>query len=263
MKLSIITVNLNNADGLRKTIESVVNQTSHDFEYIVVDGASTDGSVDVIEQYSGKISYWISEPDAGIYQAMNKGILKAQGEYCLFLNAGDYLCTPSVIREIFDFNFEDEIIYGNIVNIKNHKRTVGKGIANSEIGLYDLIYNRINHQACFIKRNLFLRFGLYSEKYTIASDWKFFLDTIITGNVTVRYVDKEISYFDQEGISSLNRSKAYEETMYILNKTIPSRILLSCYQLRRYKESRYIRFYDKLVSNKVVMRLYKNVFRKV
>lgn len=79
MKLSIITINRNNAAGLRRTIESVVSQTYTDFEYIIIDGASTDGSVEVIKEYSDKITYWVSEPDTGIYNAMNKGILKAQG----------------------------------------------------------------------------------------------------------------------------------------------------------------------------------------
>ena len=87
MKLSIITVNRNNKDGLEKTIRSVIRQTSHDYEYIIIDGASTDGSPEIIRNYEENITYWISEPDTGIYNAMNKGIRKAQGDYCLFLNS--------------------------------------------------------------------------------------------------------------------------------------------------------------------------------
>ena len=89
MKLSVITINFNNRDGLRKTIESVVNQTYNDFEYIIIDGGSTDGSVDVIKEYADRIDYWVSEPDKGIYNAMNKGIDVAKGEYCIFMNSGD------------------------------------------------------------------------------------------------------------------------------------------------------------------------------
>ncbi|MDR2910496.1 MAG: glycosyltransferase [Bacteroidales bacterium] len=91
MKLSIITINLNNVAGLQKTIESVVKQTFTDYEYIVIDGGSTDGSADIIKQHANKITYWVSEPDKGIYNAMNKGIRVAKGEYCLFLNSGDWL----------------------------------------------------------------------------------------------------------------------------------------------------------------------------
>jgi glycosyltransferase involved in cell wall biosynthesis len=89
MKLSVITINYNNAIGLRKTIESVVNQTFRDYEYIIIDGGSTDGSVDVIKEYADKIDYWVSEPDKGIYNAMNKGVAAAHGEYTNFLNSGD------------------------------------------------------------------------------------------------------------------------------------------------------------------------------
>ena len=101
MKFSIITINYNNCEGLRRTIESVVNQTCHDFEYIIIDGGSTDGSVDVIKQYADQIDYWVSEPDKGIYNAMNKGVAVAKGEYCLFLNSGDSLHNNSALAKVF------------------------------------------------------------------------------------------------------------------------------------------------------------------
>ena len=89
--LSIITVNLNNCDGLQKTIDSVVGQTFTDYEWIVIDGGSMDGSRELIEQYADCLAYWCSEPDNGIYNAMNKGISRATGEWLLFLNSGDSL----------------------------------------------------------------------------------------------------------------------------------------------------------------------------
>ncbi|MEP7170167.1 MAG: glycosyltransferase, partial [Bacteroidota bacterium] len=97
---SIITVNLNNAAGLKKTIESVVTQTFNDVEYIIIDGASTDGSKEVIKNYETKISYWVSEKDTGIYNAMNKAIKKAKAEYCLFLNSGDSLTNKKVLNDV-------------------------------------------------------------------------------------------------------------------------------------------------------------------
>src|SRR5690606_27175837 len=99
MKLTVITVNLNNAQGLSKTITSVLTQTILPFEYIVIDGGSTDNSLDIIERNSAKISYWISEPDKGVYEAMNKGIKQANGDYLLFLNSGDYLINDRVIED--------------------------------------------------------------------------------------------------------------------------------------------------------------------
>jgi glycosyltransferase involved in cell wall biosynthesis len=100
IKLSIITINYNNRDGLEKTIRSVIDQRFTDFEFIVIDGGSTDGSVDNIRKYENKINYWCSEKDAGIYNAQNKGIKKAKGEYCLFLNSGDFLYNEDVLNKI-------------------------------------------------------------------------------------------------------------------------------------------------------------------
>src|SRR5690348_17657794 len=100
-KLSIITINLNNVKGLQKTMESVFAQTFTDYEYIIIDGGSTDGSVSEIKKHQNKLVYWISENDKGIYNAMNKGIVKANGEYILFMNSGDYLYTDNTIKEVF------------------------------------------------------------------------------------------------------------------------------------------------------------------
>ena len=120
MKLSIISINRNNASGLRKTIESVVSQTYTDFEYIIIDGASTDGSIGVINEFATPLNLpqrekkehpiinWISELDSGIYNAMNKGILKASGEYLLFLNSGDYLYNSEVLKNVFELDFDEE-----------------------------------------------------------------------------------------------------------------------------------------------------------
>ena len=101
-KLSIITVNRNNAGGLKKTIDSVTAQTYTGFEFIIIDGASEDDSPRIIREHAGRLSYWISEPDNGTYDAMNKGIRAATGEYCLFLNSGDFLIHPGVLEEIFN-----------------------------------------------------------------------------------------------------------------------------------------------------------------
>ena len=101
MKLSIITINYNNLAGLQKTIESVVSQTFRDFEWIVIDGGSVDGSRELIERYANSFSYWVSEPDKGIYNAMNKGIVVAKGDYLLFLNSGDWLCDEMALERSF------------------------------------------------------------------------------------------------------------------------------------------------------------------
>ena len=103
MKYSIITVNYNNKEGLRKTIESVISQTFRDFEYIVIDGGSSDGSAELLKEYSDKITYWVSEPDKGIYNGMNKGIAKATGDYLNFMNSGDCFYDQQVLKYHLDF----------------------------------------------------------------------------------------------------------------------------------------------------------------
>ncbi|GAT62862.1 glycosyltransferase family 2 protein [Paludibacter jiangxiensis] len=225
-KLSIISINRNNADGLRKTIESVVSQTFTDFEYIVIDGASTDGSVDIIKQYSGRITYWVSEPDKGIYNAMNKGILKATGEYCLFLNSGDWLVNENILSDIKFYQRIEDIIYGNLIYLYNDKDpSTMFGIIETEITFYNFFATQsIPHQAAFIKRALFEKYGLYDESYSVVSDWLFFVKTIIFGNVSLKYININITNFDPYGISSLSHTYTIEGDKAMEN-TLPSRIL--------------------------------------
>ena len=215
MKLSIITVNLNNADGLRKTIASVVFQTFTDFEYIVIDGGSTDGSVDIIKQYADKITYWVSEQDKGIYNAMNKGILKAKGEYCLFLNSGDYFFSRDSISKLIIENNEDySIIYGNIL-VKEKDKDFVKSYPDVLKFSY-FLYDTLPHPASLIRKSL-LYPDLYNEKFEICSDWEFFILAICKYNCTYKHVNQVISVFYNNGISS-NFKKARQEQKDSLNK---------------------------------------------
>ena len=116
---SIITINLNNSTGLEKTIQSVTTQLFSDFEFIIIDGGSTDNSIDVIKKYESEITSWVSEKDNGIYDAQNKGIAKANGTYCLFLNSGDYLFSKDALKKVFDSNLTEDIVYGNIIYHEN------------------------------------------------------------------------------------------------------------------------------------------------
>ena len=201
MKLSIITINLNNADGLRKTIESVVSQTFTNFEYLVIDGGSTDGSVDVIKQYADKITYWVSEKDKGIYNAMNKGILQAKGEYCLFLNSGDWLADNRILEKISP-ELDEDIVYGNwyqVFDEHNIRKEFFPKIVSFEFLTYEY---SLPHQASFIKRSLFKHFELYDEKLKMVSDWKFYLLAIFKWDCTYKYIGYFISYYNKNGFSS-------------------------------------------------------------
>ena len=187
MKLSIITVNLNNKDCLQKTINSVVSQTFKDFEWILIDGGSTDGSKELIEQFSSHISYWVSEPDKGIYNAMNKGILKAKGEYCLFLNSGDYFANGDVLDKVFAFDFDEDVVYGD--QLWDYGDRMETFESAEKVTLRNFIGSTIPHSGVsFIKREMFEEYGLYDENYRIVSDWKWFLIAVGLGKATTRHI---------------------------------------------------------------------------
>jgi len=196
-KLSIITVNLNNTKGLQKTIESVAKQTFTDYEYIIIDGGSTDGSVDIIKKHADKITYWVSEPDRGIYDAMNKAIKVAKGEWVYFLNSGDGL----VNRSVLDFFLNnilivEDFVYGNILLDDYILKYPEK------LTFFFFYTNTICHQAIFIKRKLFDNFGMYNNALTIVADWEFYLRTIIDKKSTYKYINKTLCKYDLNGMSS-------------------------------------------------------------
>lgn len=202
MKLSVITVNYNNAEGLEKTILSVLDQTFSDFEFIVIDGNSTDGSIDIIQKYTDKISYWISEPDSGIYNAMNKGIKKAKGEFLYFLNSGDYLVVPTVFEQIFkDKIYYTPIIRGNQITDFGTYTQTWINFGNREITLYDMYCSSFHHQATFFNAALFEKYGLYNETYKIVSDWEFSVKIILGGEKST-YINTDIVVYQYGGISS-------------------------------------------------------------
>ncbi|MEO8149861.1 MAG: glycosyltransferase family 2 protein [Bacteroidia bacterium] len=208
---SIITINLNNAHGLKKTIESIFTQTFTDFEYIIIDGASTDESVTVIKGLEQKISYWISEKDAGIYNAMNKGISKATGMYCLFINSGDVLADKDVLKKVADAKPSEEIVYGDIIFAKNNSQQLSKQPDVPQI-IY-MIRGTIFHPASFVQLSVLKKTGGYDESFKIAGDYDFFVKTIIRDKVKTRHLSIVISVFDTTGISNnaINKNPEFEE----------------------------------------------------
>lgn len=206
-KISIITVNYNNKVGLVNTINSVLRQTYYNnIEYIVIDGGSTDGSADLIRQCSEKLFYSVSEKDNGIYEAMNKGIEKATGDYCLFLNSGDYFCNNSVIESAVRY-LDKDIVYGDI---KLNGRMVKKYSSTLDVHYFD--YESLPHPASFIKTSL-LKDRNYDTDFNIISDWIFFRESIARG-VTYRHIDLPISNFFLGGKSSDEKALSKEKEKY-------------------------------------------------
>ena len=281
IQLSIITITYNNADGLRKTLESVAAQTYRDFEHIIVDGGSTDGSVEIIEAYASDMARmasgsvlmgsngdfvavdsqdstlangaqphevtqpaastqpsikWISEKDKGVYDAQNKGITMARGEYCYFLNAGDTFCANDVLEKVFSPNnliaslphhliTAPDIIYGNEVIVDGEGKAVGlaRGVENPSF--VDLYNSCMKHQASFIRRDLFDRFGMYDANMRICSDFDWFFRVIaFHDEVTLQYKDVDIAYFENTGLSYHSPELCARERQQILDRYMSKRM---------------------------------------
>ena len=199
-KFSIITVNYNNLEGLKKTVESVKNQTYKEFEYLVIDGGSTDGSANYLKQNNIFFDYWISEPDSGVYQAMNKGIGKATGEYLLFLNSGDHFYNDEVLEKNHQEIKDSDIIYFDLQVIEGDKQFI-KTYPNTLSFSY-FVEDTLPHPATFIKKEAFVKTNLYKEDFKIVSDWKFFIDAICKYNLSYKRIAQPLSTFYIGGLSS-------------------------------------------------------------
>ncbi|MBE8722312.1 glycosyltransferase family 2 protein [Sphingobacterium pedocola] len=220
MKLSIVTINLNNKFGLLKTFTSIKEQSFQQFEYIVVDGSSNDGSKDVLES-NDRIDKWISEKDSGVYDAMNKGVKMATGQYILFLNSGDILYTSQTLENIFPNLNDVDLLYGDLAF-----DNIGKPVIFNypeKLSIKFLFESSLGHPSTFIKKDLFYQYGNYDTTYRIAADWSFFLICILRHNVSTKHLNQVVSIFDTTGMSSVpdNFQLIQEERQRFLNKEFP------------------------------------------
>lgn len=230
MKLSIITINRNNAIGLEKTIKSVAAQTYKELEYIIIDGASTDGSVEVIKTHESEFAHleWVSEPDKGIYNAMNKGLRMATGDYIQILNSADCLASEDVTERMLaalEKLDKPSILYGNMVKcFPDGHRVVDKSFMGNEITMLGMYRGTLNHDPAYIQRSLLEKYGYYDENLKIVSDWKWYLQAIVLGGEKPEYVDLNVTLFDMTGISENANSKAMiqKERQKVLDELIPA-----------------------------------------
>lgn len=231
MRLSIITINRNNAAGLEKTMQSVAAQTFKEFEYIVIDGASTDGSVEVIKKYEPQLTHlkWVSEPDTGIYNAMNKGLRMVTGDYIQILNSADCLASDDVMERMLaelEKQGNPSILYGNMVKcFPDGRKMVDKCFAGQEITMLGMFTGTLNHDPAYIRRDLFEKYGYYDESLKIVSDWKWYLQAIILGGEKPQYVDMDVTLFDMTGISETNKELDKAERKQVLENLFPRTVL--------------------------------------
>ncbi len=223
MKLSIITINYNDANGLQKTIESIRHQSYQDFQYIVVDGNSHDGSKEIMDQHLDFIDIAISEPDTGIYNAMNKGAKEAIGEYLLFINSGDELYNKSTLESVFNLSFCEDIVSGITLNY-SEKISI-KEVPPKDISLYSFVSGSLPHCSTLIKNTLFKKIGGYRENYRIISDWCFFVEALIKHRCSYKTISTTIARFNLYGISSTSSNKEENEKFSFLEELFGKRIM--------------------------------------
>lgn len=205
-KLSIVTVVYNGVESIENTMLSVINQTYDNIEYIIIDGGSTDGTQDVIKKYSSKISYWNSEQDKGIYDAMNKGIKVASGDWILFLNVGDLFFSENTLLTIQNQLFNCDVLYGKTgIKLKNEDIS----IRNFYPLTLDWKIIPYCHQSVIIKRTL-LTEALFDLKYKIAADYNQYF-RLKAKDVKFKSINEIISIYDSDGFSSLNQKTLLDE----------------------------------------------------
>lgn len=222
-KLSIITVSYNNLAGLRQTCNSISAQTFGDFEWIVVDGGSTDGSKDFLCEHQKDMAWWCSEQDGGIYNAMNKGIAHAQGEYILFLNSGDTLFAPDTLKDVFckAKTPEADIIYGDWTEA--HPRRPGKLCHSPEkVNFYSFASRPLCHQTAFVRTKL-LKQSPYDESYRICSDWAKWLELSRQG-CTFEHISVTICHFVLGGFSYRSVKERRREQERLLREFYPAEL---------------------------------------
>lgn len=217
IKVSIITVNYNNLNGLKKTVSSVKNQSWREYEHIIIDGGSIDGGKEFIAQNDYLFAYSSSEPDTGVYNAMNKGIRVAAGEYILFLNSGDEFVNANSLGKVHRELDGTGIIYCDLKVIDKDGHFIKQ--YPEVLSFSYFVRDTLPHPATFINRKLFYQVGFYDESLTIVADWKFFIDAICKYNVKYKYINKTISCFYLGGLSSKPGSEKIilNEKRFVIN----------------------------------------------
>ena len=249
MKFSIITVNYNNCEGLRKTIESVAAQTCRDYEFIVIDGGSTDGSADVLKEHDKDITYWVSEKDTGIYNGMNKGIAKATGDYLNFMNSGDCFYAADVLQRVADYNSQADIIVGRDYHYDMKKQQGHASIQPPRTSMMHFFVATLDHQSSFIRRELF-NDSPYREDYRLVSDWIFFTEKIVSEGKQVQFIPDIVCRREEGGISDQQWQRNRKEISTWLHSDLPKGVYEDYATLAKLDKTSLYRLFDIIDNTK-------------
>lgn len=208
MIVTIITVCRNHAKELERTIRSVESQTWQEKEYLVIDGASTDDSLDVIKAHEASITRWVSEPDQGIYDAMNKGVKMAQGEWVIFMNAGDTFAGDDTLQRVFGNPLDADVIYGDVIKGELVKK------AEAPRNAHRMFYC---HQSAFVRTSCLREFP-FDIRHRMSADFKQVKQLFLSGK-RFRQLDFPVANFDTQGVSNRNRSAGLYDNIQVIRET--------------------------------------------
>lgn len=250
-RITIATVCLNAANVLERTILSILNQTYKNIEYVIIDGASTDGTLDIIEKYREKISYFISEPDRGVYDAMNKAIRVATGEWIIFMNAGDAFASPYVLDKVFisDYNGYD-VIFGDTITLMN-----GKYYQRECRPFYEHLPLHQSmgfvHQSSFVRSCRAKQFP-FDLRFKLASDYNMMINLYKHGSIFY-YIHEPIAFYEGNGLSDIRMKQHLKELFEV---DYPGRWCNGIFSLRRY----YVNTFKRLLKPRL-FKLFPNFMR--
>lgn len=265
MKISVITACLNEQETIEATLISIANQSYKDIEHIVIDGCSTDNTIEIINKYKDKISNFISEPDCGIYDAMNKGIKLATGDFIFFLNANDTFYSNNTIEEVVKklrSNSSAKILFGDIMNVTESKCTCIPRTYDNVKNIFFFLHENICHQCIFYHKSLFEELGCYSNNLKLYADWDFNVKCMVQNKKYVVYLPQIIANFQIGGISSNASSQTIvkQERKAIINKYYKNfRILID---LNNFFEKNYSTLYRLFVENLGLKKIYNKIVSK-
>lgn len=234
MKLSIITINFNDKKGLKRTLDSVSLQKNKEFEHIIIDGGSIDGSYEEILQYEEANSHSykiisVSEKDNGVYDAMNKGISYATGNYCIFMNSGDSFYDEFVVEHFLKISPTLDIISGICCEHIGNNSRFWFPPEEKDICLRWFYRHSLSHQATFIKTSIMKKLK-YDTKFRIVSDWKFFMEALLIKRCSYAWINLNVCHYEDGGISRY-AEKAFAEREKVIEALFGNRILRDCHSM--------------------------------
>lgn len=234
MKLSIITICYNNLEGLKRTYRSVAEQTARDqFEWIIIDGASTDGTPEWLQEHDAEIDKWVSEPDTGIFNAMNKGVRMAAGEYMLFMNGGDPLNGENIIASCLPLLDGTDLIYGNSIVYNPDTRYSHEWNTRCPMRPKDFIFDTIPHQTTFIRAKLH-KSNLYREDVGMMGDFIFFADAVINHDAGMKKIPYSVGIFYLDGVSQRDPEETMRQREKAFRKCFSHWLYEDLYNLDRF-----------------------------